>query len=76
MVLGMHNLTDVKCDEAVGGGLSLGIAYRPNGKICFTISGYDGQKGDTYYLSSTSGNNSLLVKKKEDDTCLFSIEQL
>lgn len=76
MVLGMHDLTDVKCDGAIGGGLSLGIAHRPNGKICFTISGYDGQNEDTYYLSSTSDNDSLLVMKEEDNTCLFTIEQL
>lgn len=80
MVVNMYYVDDVKCSGPIGTGLSLGVALRPNGKICFTISGYQGQGGNTYYLSSTPGhpsyNGSLLVKKEEDNTCLFTIEQL
>lgn len=80
MMVQMYYLTDVKCDRAIGGGLNLGVVHRPNGKICFTISGYQGQGGNSYYLSSTPGhpgyNGSLLVKEEEDNTCLFTIEQM
>ncbi len=75
----MYYIDDVKC-EGPGGGLDLGVAYCDNGRVSFTISGYQGQNGQTFFLSSIPGNasyhGSLLVKRVEDETCHFEIENL
>ncbi|ETW80250.1 hypothetical protein HETIRDRAFT_418288 [Heterobasidion irregulare TC 32-1] len=75
----MYYVDDVKC-EGPGGGLDVGIAHRRNGKVCFTISGYQGQDGQVWFLSSQAGhpsyNGSLAVKRVEDESCRFLIENV
>ncbi|EGN97331.1 hypothetical protein SERLA73DRAFT_57768 [Serpula lacrymans var. lacrymans S7.3] len=75
----MYYVHDVKC-EGPSGGLDVGVAYHSNGTVCFTISGYQGQNGNTYYLSCDTGNaaynGSLAVKRAEDSTCRFVIDNV
>jgi hypothetical protein len=62
----MYYIDDVVC-AGPSGGLVLGVEVRPEGRICFTILGYLGQDGRTFYLSSQAGHpsyhGSLAVKK-------------
>ena len=75
----MYYVDDVKC-EGPGGGLVVGIAHRRNAKVCFAISGYQGQDGQVWFLSSQAGhpsyNGSLAVKRVEDESCRFLIENV
>ncbi|ESK82019.1 hypothetical protein Moror_5438 [Moniliophthora roreri MCA 2997] len=75
----MYYVDDVKC-EGPGGGLSLGVGYNGNGTVFLTISGYEGQNGVTYFLSSEPGNasynGSLTVKRCVVNTCHFYIDSV
>ena len=75
----MYYVDDVKC-EGPGGELRLGICYRPNGTVCLIISGYQGQNGGTWFLSSEEGhkayNGSLAVKRVDDPSCYFVIDTI
>ncbi|EEB95283.2 hypothetical protein MPER_05768, partial [Moniliophthora perniciosa FA553] len=75
----MYYVDDVKC-EGPGGGLALGVGYNGDGTVLLTISGYQGQDGATYFLSSEPGNasynGSLAVKRSAVDTCRFSIDSV
>ncbi|ESK89473.1 hypothetical protein Moror_16132 [Moniliophthora roreri MCA 2997] len=75
----MYYVDDVKC-EGPGGGLTLGVGYNGDGTVFLTISGYQGQNGATYFLSSEPGNasynGSLAVKRCAVDTCRFYIDSV
>ncbi|KAK7680334.1 hypothetical protein QCA50_016574 [Cerrena zonata] len=75
----MYYINDVMC-KGPGGGLSLGVYRRPDGRYNLTISGYQGQNGQIHYLSSEVGNaaygGSLAVRQSIDDSCHLSIEKL
>ncbi|KAM6499236.1 hypothetical protein JOM56_004744 [Amanita muscaria] len=79
MYVNMYYLDDVKC-EGPNGGLAVGLGYNRDGTIFFTISGYGGQGGATYFLSSEPGNvaynGSLAVKRVGDDTCRFIVDSV
>ena len=79
MFVNMYYVDDVKC-EGPNGGLAVGLGYNRDGTIFFTISGYDGQGGATYFLSSEPGNaaynGSLAVKRVGDDTCRFIVDSV
>ena len=75
----MYYVDDVKC-EGPGGGLVVGVNHLKDGLVNFTISGYQGQDGKSYFLSCMPGNaaynGSLAVKKEEDESCRFRIENM
>jgi hypothetical protein len=75
----MYYVDDVMC-AGPSGGLALGVEVHPAGWICFTISGYSGQDGRTFYLSSQPGHpsyhGSLAVKKSQDDSCHFIVKNM
>ncbi|KIP04274.1 hypothetical protein PHLGIDRAFT_76206, partial [Phlebiopsis gigantea 11061_1 CR5-6] len=75
----MYYIDDVMC-KGPGGGLSLGVQRRNDGRFNLTISGYQGQNGETHYMSSEAGNaaygGSLAVRKSADASCHLKIEKL
>lgn len=75
----MYYIDDVMC-KGPGGGLSLGVQRLDGGRFHLTISGYQGQNGETHYMSSEAGNaaygGSLAVRKSVDASCHLTIEKM
>jgi hypothetical protein len=71
----MYGISYVQC-KGPSGGLDMGVDKVGDGFVRLTIHGYQGQNGQTAYLSSQSGEvkESLLVAKDGDDSCRFLVE--
>ncbi|KAK7686069.1 hypothetical protein QCA50_010881 [Cerrena zonata] len=74
--INLDRISNIVC-QGLGGGLTLGVYSRPDGRYNLTISNFQGRTGKTQYLSSQAGNDgNLSLKQLADDRCHFSIEKM
>ncbi|KAI3605685.1 hypothetical protein WG66_012036 [Moniliophthora roreri] len=77
--MNMYYLNNIKC-EGPGRGLNISVTFLDDYFVQFSISGFKGQDGKTYYVSCEPGNasyhRSLAVKKEQDHSTFFVIEPI